>query len=181
MFRHLGLIVGLLAIHSFLSSGIFPRIPGPPGPVAAFQQGAFEVDDRFITGLSRPTAMAFAPDGRLFVTQQAGAVRVISAEGQLLPAPFLTLSNIISDRENGLLGLALDPDFASNRYIYIYATDVFGHPILSGLTDMCVERRRFAIRGDDECWQRGHIAAGFYEVDTRDQPRWTLFLTGRGP
>jgi uncharacterized membrane protein len=68
-----------------------------------------------------------------------------------------------------------------NRYIYIYATDVFGHPILSGLTDMCVERRRFAIRGDDECWQRGHIAAGFYEVDTRDQPRWTLFLTGRGP
>jgi uncharacterized membrane protein len=68
-----------------------------------------------------------------------------------------------------------------NRYIYVYATDVFGHPILSGSTDMCVERRRFTIRGIGECWQRGHIAAAFYEVDTREQARWTLFLSGRGP
>jgi uncharacterized membrane protein len=68
-----------------------------------------------------------------------------------------------------------------NRYIYIYATDVFGHAILSGSTDMCIERRRFSIRGIDECWQRGHIAARFYEVDTLQQIRWTFFLTGRGP
>lgn len=68
-----------------------------------------------------------------------------------------------------------------NRYIYVYATDVFGHPILSGSTDMCVERRRFTIRGIKECWQRGHIAAAFYEVDTREQARWTLFLSGLGP
>lgn len=69
----------------------------------------------------------------------------------------------------------------TNRYIYIYATDVFGQAILSGSTDMCVERRRFTVRGDEECWQRGHIAARFYEVDTLEQERWTFFLTGRGP
>lgn len=68
-----------------------------------------------------------------------------------------------------------------NRYIYVYATDVFGNPILSGSTDMCVEKRRFTIRGIEECWQRGHIAAAFYEVDTLEQARWTLFLTGYAP
>src|SRR5690349_15447641 len=53
-----------------------------------------------------------------------------------------------------------------NRYIYLYATDVFGHAILNGSTEMCVDRRPFSIRGIDECWQRGHIAARFVEVDT---------------
>ncbi len=69
----------------------------------------------------------------------------------------------------------------SNRYIYIYATDVFGHAILNGSTDMCVEKRRFAIRGIDDCWKNGHVAARFYEVDTQAQARWTFFLTGRSP
>ena len=67
----------------------------------------------------------------------------------------------------------------ANRYIYVYATDVFGQPILSGSTEMCVEKRRFSIRGIEECWQRGHIAAAFFEVDTQEQARWTFFLTGR--
>ncbi len=69
----------------------------------------------------------------------------------------------------------------SNRYVYIYATDVFGQAILDGATDMCVERRRFSIRGSDACWQRGHIAEPFFEVDTQEQPRWTLFLSERRP
>ncbi|WP_192359214.1 DUF1036 domain-containing protein [Mesorhizobium mediterraneum] len=69
----------------------------------------------------------------------------------------------------------------TNRYIYIYATDVFGHATLTGSTEMCIDRRRFSIRGIDECWQRGHIAARFLEVDTLEQARWTFFLTGSNP
>src|SRR6476661_1278089 len=38
-------------------------------------------------------------------------------------------------------------DELANRYIYLYATDVFGHAILNGSTEMCIERRRFSIRG----------------------------------
>lgn len=68
----------------------------------------------------------------------------------------------------------------ANRFVYIYATDVFGHPVLSGSTEMCVGRRRFMVRGIDDCWQRGHVAARFYEVDTLDQVRWTFFLANRG-
>lgn len=72
-------------------------------------------------------------------------------------------------------------DELSNRYIYIYAADVFGHAMLSGSIDMCIEKRRFSIRGIEDCWRNGHIAARFYEVDTLAQVRWTFFLTGRNP
>ena len=66
----------------------------------------------------------------------------------------------------------------SSRYIYIFAQDVFGQPIVTGTTQMCVSERKFVIRGLSECWSRGYVSAGFIEVDTVKTPRWTLFLTG---
>jgi uncharacterized membrane protein len=63
-----------------------------------------------------------------------------------------------------------------NRYIYIYATDVFGQPLLNGTTPMCVGTRRFVIRESKECWVNGRIEAPFFEVDTQKTERWTLFL-----
>jgi glucose/arabinose dehydrogenase len=69
------------------------------------------------------TAMQFAPDGRLFVSQQNGQVRIIE-HGQVLPTPFLTV-NTAPHVEFGLEGFALDPHFASNGYIYVYYT-VYG-------------------------------------------------------
>jgi glucose/arabinose dehydrogenase len=71
-------------------------------------------------GMSNPTAMALAPDGRIFVLQQGGSVRVIK-NGQLLSTPFLTL-NVDSQGERGLLGIAFDPAFATNHFIYLYYT-----------------------------------------------------------
>ena len=59
------------------------------------------------SGIANPTAMAFAPDGRLFVCQQGGALRVIKNDA-LLAAPFLTVTTDASG-ERGLLGLAFDP------------------------------------------------------------------------
>ena len=71
-------------------------------------------------GLSNPTAMALAPDGRVFVTQQGGAVRVVK-DGALLAAPFLTLT-VNAAGERGLLGIALDPQFVVNGFVYVYYT-----------------------------------------------------------
>src|ERR1044071_274764 len=70
---------------------------------------------------SAATSMAFAPDGRLFVCLQSGQVRVIDKDGGLLANPFVTLS-VDSNGERGLLGVAFDPNFASNRYVYLYHT-----------------------------------------------------------
>ncbi len=64
--------------------------------------------------------MALAPDGRIFVCQQGGALRVIK-NGVLLPTPFLTVT-VDSSGERGLLGVAFDPNFVSNQLVYIYYT-----------------------------------------------------------
>ena len=72
------------------------------------------------SGVSAPTAMEFAPDGRLFVAEQSGHLRVIK-NGALLPEDFVTLS-VASNSERGLLGIAFDPNFSTNRFIYLYYT-----------------------------------------------------------
>jgi glucose/arabinose dehydrogenase len=78
------------------------------------------VETPFVAGLESPTAMEFAPDGRLFVAEQTGAVRVVK-DGQLLPTPFVRL-DVDSRGERGLLGIAFDPAFATNRFVYVYYT-----------------------------------------------------------
>ena len=70
--------------------------------------------------VSSGTTMALAPDGRIFVAEQTGRLRVIK-DGALLSAPFLTVP-VTSDGERGLLGVALDPGFAVNRHVYVYYT-----------------------------------------------------------
>ena len=67
-------------------------------------------------------------------------------------------------------------DELESRYIYVYAQDVFGKPMLNGTTTMCLEGKRFTIRGISSCWSRGHIQARFIEVDTEKTQRWSLFL-----
>lgn len=71
-------------------------------------------------GLTNPTALAFAPDGRIFVALQAGKLKVIK-NNVLLPTDALQLT-VNSTGERGLIGMAFDPDFASNNFIYLYYT-----------------------------------------------------------
>src|SRR3712207_6534901 len=75
---------------------------------------------RVAEGLTGATAMAFAPDGRLFICQQDGRLRVVRG-GELLPEPFATFE-VDSTGERGLLGVAFDPAFASNGFVYVYYT-----------------------------------------------------------
>jgi len=77
--------------------------------------------DIFVSGLDTPWAIAFAPDGRIFVNERAGRIRVIK-DGKLLAEPWMTLG-VNEAGEAGLLGLALDPQFAQNRYVYVAYTD----------------------------------------------------------
>lgn len=73
-----------------------------------------------IGGLSNTTAMAIHPDGRIFVCQQTGELRVIR-NGAVLTTPFVTLP-VNSSGERGLLGVAFDPNYATNRFVYVYYT-----------------------------------------------------------
>ena len=64
--------------------------------------------------------MAFSPDGRLFVCKQTGQLRVIE-NNQLLATPFVSLT-VDSSGERGLLGVAFDPNFTVNQFVYVYYT-----------------------------------------------------------
>jgi glucose/arabinose dehydrogenase len=72
------------------------------------------------TGLAAPTAMEFAPDGRLFVLEQAGNVKLVHSDGTIFTALHLTVD---SNGERGLLGIAFDPNFATNHFVYLYYTN----------------------------------------------------------
>ena len=74
------------------------------------------------TGLEAPWALAFAPDGRIFVTERAGRVRVLTPERVLEPEPLAEIEGVAAEGEGGLLGLAVDPDFDRNRRLYLYHT-----------------------------------------------------------
>ena len=71
-------------------------------------------------GIRVPVAGAIAPDGRAFVVEQTGNVRVIK-DNATLSTPFVSLT-VDSRGERGLLGIAVDPDFLTNKYIYVYYT-----------------------------------------------------------
>jgi aldose sugar dehydrogenase len=74
-----------------------------------------------VTNVEIPWSMAFAPDGRLFFTERPGRVRIYQ-NNQLLPAPALTLEDVRHVGEGGLMGIALHPQFASNRFVYLLYT-----------------------------------------------------------
>jgi glucose/arabinose dehydrogenase len=90
----------------------------PPMPPNGFS-------DTLITDqVSAPTALAFTPDGRLLITQQTGELRVYQSGTQPLSnaLDLNTGNQICIDVERGLLGVAVDPNFATNHSIYVYYT-----------------------------------------------------------
>jgi glucose/arabinose dehydrogenase len=72
-------------------------------------------------GLEEPTDLAFAADGRIFIAERAGRVRVFR-DGRLLPSPAATLRDVLATDRDGLLAIALDPDFVRMQFVYVVYT-----------------------------------------------------------
>ena len=103
-----------------------------PDPTPTPTAEVFSTDDgvRFrvevvTTNLQIPWSLVFAPDGRLFVTERPGRVRILNlAAGTSELA--LTVEDVRAEGEGGLLGMALDPEFAQTRFVYLYHTATAG-------------------------------------------------------
>jgi len=108
--RWRSVLVGLLLVATLLLAGAASAVTVPSG----------FVDSLHVVVPSDVTSMQFAPDGRLFITQQGGQVRIVR-DGTLLATPFATLP-VDANGERGLLGIAFDPAFATNRYVYVHYT-----------------------------------------------------------
>lgn len=69
-------------------------------------------------GLENPWALVFLPDGRMLVSERPGRLRIVTPQGQL-SAPLAGVPAVVAKGQGGLLDLALDPDFARNRLVYL--------------------------------------------------------------
>lgn len=112
------------------------------------------------SGLEVPWGLAFLPNGDLLITERPGRVRLLRG-GQLQATPVVTVA-VSQVAESGLLGIALHPDFATNRFFYLYATvDKAGTPVNR------VERFKLAADGltaaTDKIIFDGAAAAQFHD------------------
>jgi putative heme-binding domain-containing protein len=134
---------------------------GVAGPVAL--PPGFE-RSRVAAGFTGATAMEVAPDGRVFVCEQTGALRVVKGDA-LLIEPFAKFA-VDSTWERGLLGVALDPGFARNGYVYVcyVAPTPFPHHRISrliALGDTAVSGSEVVLfEGDDQTRLGGPVPAG---------------------
>jgi putative heme-binding domain-containing protein len=116
------------------------------------------------SGLTGATALTAAPDGRLFVCEQTGALRVVK-DDRLLSEPALRIT--VDDQwERGLIGVTVDPRFSDNHYIYIVyvAREPYPHHCVSRFTldrDSAVPgSERILFEGDDQSKLGGKVPAG---------------------
>ena len=76
-----------------------------------------------LSGLNQPTAVRFASDGRVFVAEKSGLIKVFDSLADTTPTVFADLrTNVHNFWDRGLLGLALDPNFPADPYVYVLYT-----------------------------------------------------------
>lgn len=115
------LLLGLglyAAVRSPLNKSATPK-PTPTAYDVDAETYTWETSD-FVTGLEVPWDMAFDSTGQLFFTERPGRVKVRQTNGQV--NTILNLESVASVGESGMTGMTLHPDFANNRFVYLYYT-----------------------------------------------------------
>ncbi|MEP0846216.1 MAG: PQQ-dependent sugar dehydrogenase [Phycisphaerae bacterium] len=114
------------------------------------------------TGLMEPTVIEFAPDGRLLVGERDGTIR-IHQDGQLLAAPLIDIPANTLNGERGLVGMAIDPDFATNGYLYCYYTTNEPRNRVGRFT---VVGNSASLASEFVVWQNPALAADYHHGGT---------------
>jgi glucose/arabinose dehydrogenase len=108
-----------------------------------------DFNDTFVASANQPTSLAFVPGGRLLIAEEAGVVRVYE-NGSLNVSPALDIrARVCSDGERGLMAVAVDPQFESNRFIYLYYTWVKNGCEYDNANTPVNRVSRFVLRDDD--------------------------------
>ena len=115
-----------------------PAIRSPqPSPVKGVVRA-----ETVARGLVNPWALAFLPDGRMLVTERPGRLRIVSKAGGL-SEPLAGVPEVVARSQGGLLDVALDPDFARNRLVYLS----YSEPGTMGASGTAVARGRLGAAG----------------------------------
>ena len=154
MLCRVDIIIRIIIVALSLAPGAARAVESPPGIV----------DEVVVEGLSGATAMAAAPDGRVFICEQEGTLRVVR-DGKLLDEPFLRVA-VDSYWERGLIGVVLDPRFPEQPHLYVVYVrpDPYPHHRVSRFTaagDRAIEgSERVLLEGDDQRTLGGSMPAG---------------------
>jgi putative heme-binding domain-containing protein len=143
--------------------------PAGQGTLGAGERGPVTLPPGFsretvVDGLTGATAMEVAPDGRIFVCEQAGALRIVKG-GSLRAEPFVTLV-VDGSWERGLIGVALDPAFERNGFVYTNSVSPrpYPHHRISRFTargDVAAPGSEVVLfEGDDQTKLGGAVPAG---------------------
>lgn len=151
----------LLVLATAIAGGILPARASalPPGARVQLFEG----------GLDFPVDIAYVPNtAKLFFTEKnTGNIRVIN-RGSLLPQPCATL-DVLNDGERGALGLAVDPDYAQNHFLYVYFTK--RNPVENRVTRFTVQNNR--------CTSARPIVTGIPSVSGYHNGGQLLFVSGK--
>ena len=108
-------VTGLAAAACMIMGCFLPEaVSGKDGLARLLEKAGIQVVAR---NLHTPWAMDFTPDGRILLTERPGRIRIVR-EDRLLPEAWMTLGDVDDELACGLLGLAIDPHFSSNRFVY---------------------------------------------------------------
>jgi glucose/arabinose dehydrogenase len=94
--------------------------------------------------LEIPWELAFLPDGRILLTERPGRVRLLHPQTGLAPEPVLVVEEVRHQGEGGLLGLAVHPEFANNRLVYLYYTYESGRGTANKVVSCTLENHALA-------------------------------------
>jgi len=114
-----------VTVGAVLALGSVQSEPADAALPAGFQESIV------FSGLDHPTTLRFAPDGRVFVAEKSGVIKVFDGLADTTPTVFADLStNVHNFWDRGMLGLELDPNFATQPYVYVLYT--YDHVLGSG-------------------------------------------------
>lgn len=114
------LLIVVVLVGIFIAAAYFLSQESPHNEAYEFVLVTDELRD--------PTYLTHAGDERLFVTEKAGTIRILSQEGNVESAPFLDITSLVGSdgSEQGLLSVAFSPNYASNGEFYVYYTNKAG-------------------------------------------------------
>lgn len=110
-------LASLLVVAGAACGAREPAAPAAAAPSAATVHGSLEITP-VAQGFEHPWGLAFLPDGRMLVTERPGRLRIVSSDGAV-SAPVAGVPAVYSKGQGGLLDVALDPDFATDPWVYL--------------------------------------------------------------
>ncbi|MET0605328.1 MAG: PQQ-dependent sugar dehydrogenase [Beijerinckiaceae bacterium] len=128
---------------SFLCAPLAVGIVQAQAPQRFASQKANFTVETVASGLQHPWGLAFLPGGRMLATERAGRLRIVSADGAL-SEPLKGVPRVDARSQGGLLDVAVDPEFAQNRFVYL----TFSEPQEDGKNNTALARGRLSAAAD---------------------------------